>query len=334
VIARVAFFLLVCGAARAEPLTWRMATVAPEGSSWANALRGFAREVEQSTASRVRIKLYPNAVAGDEEEMTQRMLRGQLDAVASGGVTCQTLVPSMRVLAMPALFQSHDEAKFVMNALNATLQKEARESGFVLLGVASIGVEVLLARRQLANWDELRALKTWRWGSDDLGAEMSAAMGLQVVRSSLTDAAGLYDKGKVDGYWAIPSTALIFQWSLHAHYLHLIENSFRVGCLLVSARAADGLGAEDRQRLLAAAAHLTDRFEEAMLKTDGALLGGGFQHQGVKVVKVSDAFRAQFFAASVEARDRIGAKLVPKPLMDRVLGLLSDFRAEHREPGR
>ena len=56
---------------------------------------------------------------------------------------------------------------------------------------------------------------------------------------------------------------------------------------------------------------------------------GVFEKQGLKHVPVSDTFRAEYFAAARAARERLGDKLVPRALMEHVLALLADYRAEH-----
>src|SRR5262249_26278329 len=80
---------LLAGAAHAVPPVTRLARVAPDGSGWARELRLFAQQIEQNTQGRVRVKWYMNAVAGDELEMTDRLKRGLLDGVGSGGMVCE-----------------------------------------------------------------------------------------------------------------------------------------------------------------------------------------------------------------------------------------------------
>jgi TRAP-type C4-dicarboxylate transport system substrate-binding protein len=319
---------LLATTAHAEPL--RMATVAPDGSSWGNALRAFAREVDSATAGRVRIKWYMNAVAGEEEEMTRRLKQGQLDGVASGGVVCSQVMPSWRVLSVPALFQDHDEALHVVNALTNQLDAEAHQNGFALIGGVSLGVEMLFARAPLRSLAELRKLRTWHWSADDVGAQMTNEMGIPVVLSGLGDAAKLYQDGKIDAFWAIPTTALVFQWSLLAPYLHELTNNFRVGCIVISARVIDAMSADDRRQLYAATAHVRERFDEMVRKTDDQLLHGAFQHQGVHIVPLSETFRTEYFNAANSARDRKAAALVGQELVAQVRRLLADWRAEHR----
>ena len=50
---------------------------------------------------------------------------------------------------------------------------------------------------------------------------------------------------------------------------------------------------------------------------------------GVKRFEVSRDLRSQFLAASRDARDRLGPKLVSPELLQHVMSLLADWRAEH-----
>src|SRR3954467_6995726 len=84
-------------AARADEVTLRMGTMAPDGTAWARELNAFARDVDQRTHGQVRIKWYYGGITGDEPGMGERIRRGQLDGAASGGPLCESLAPSMRV---------------------------------------------------------------------------------------------------------------------------------------------------------------------------------------------------------------------------------------------
>ena len=52
--------------------------------------------------------------------MGERVRKGQLDGVASGQFLCEAAAPSMRVLRMPGVFQSRDEARDVVAHLLPT----------------------------------------------------------------------------------------------------------------------------------------------------------------------------------------------------------------------
>ncbi|HEX4461609.1 MAG TPA: TRAP transporter substrate-binding protein DctP, partial [Polyangia bacterium] len=106
------------GAARGEPtVVLRFASEAPQGTAWAREGQALERDIAELTHGQVRIKWYLNGIAGDETQMLDRMRRDQLDGVASGGMMCQKLAPSMRVMRIPGLFQSRDESQYVSGRL-------------------------------------------------------------------------------------------------------------------------------------------------------------------------------------------------------------------------
>src|SRR5439155_699704 len=98
--------LLATSAAADEPTLIRFGTVAPEGSSWAREGLAFARDVEQRTDGRVRVKVYFGGITGDEVQTIEQARRGRVDAIASGGMSCLALAPSLRVFRVPGLIRT------------------------------------------------------------------------------------------------------------------------------------------------------------------------------------------------------------------------------------
>ena len=78
----VAALVLLAGVAHAEPVTLRMAAIAPDGTEWARALKAFAQEVETQSKGELRMKWYLGGMAGDELTALDRIKRGQLDGEA------------------------------------------------------------------------------------------------------------------------------------------------------------------------------------------------------------------------------------------------------------
>src|SRR5206468_969252 len=63
--ALVALALAWAAPSAAEPVTLRLATIAPDGTAWAREVRAFNRDVEALTHGQVRFKWYLGAIAGD-----------------------------------------------------------------------------------------------------------------------------------------------------------------------------------------------------------------------------------------------------------------------------
>src|SRR5512143_3651834 len=127
--------VLSCAHAAAdEPVVLRWATVAPEGSAWAREGQAFAREVAQLTEGRVKIKLYWGGITGDELQTLDQVRRGRIDAIASGGMSCLRMAPSLRVFRIPGLFRDRRESAYVNNHLQATIDAEFLRAGYINLG--------------------------------------------------------------------------------------------------------------------------------------------------------------------------------------------------------
>jgi TRAP-type transport system periplasmic protein len=330
--ALVAVAALVSGSSDAAPAhVLRFATIAPDGTEWARLSRSFSREVEQATEGNVVVKWYFGGIAGDEQGMIDRVRRGQLDGVASGGMMCQRLAPSMRVMRIVGLFQSRDEALYVLGRLKPRLDREFAASGFANLGEAGFGSDVLFSREPVRTFADLKRLKLWVWNLDDVFRSEAPAIGLNVLPMSVESALGSYERGEIDGMIGIPTAALAYQWSTRARYVSDLRMGYLMGCLVVSNTSFDPLPVRDRQAVLQAAAKLMRQMEDMGEQQDAALLRTLFVRQGMKHVDPPQTLRTQFLEMARRARETLGPKLAEPALLNEVTTWLADYRSERAQ---
>lgn len=314
--------------AHADPITLRMSTIAPQGSGWAREFDNWARDVEAGTHGAVHIKMYYSAIAGDEFTALDRIKRDQLDG-AIGSESCVRLGPTLRVMRIFGLFQNRDESSYVLGRIASKVDAEFLRAGFIHLGEAALGPEMLFTRRPVRDMNDLRKTTFWIWNADEAMALQAQALGIHVVATPLDGGARAYDDKRVDGIVAMPSAALAFQWSAQASYLENLEISYRNGCMFFASRAFDPLPIEAQRYIRSATAKLRQRLTDQNRRQDDALVGGLFARQGLQTVPVSEHFRMEFFAQAREMRDHVAEKLVPPKLLEEVLSWLADYRAEH-----
>ena len=313
--------------ARADRIVLRLATAAPDASNWAKELKAFGRDVEASTDGQIVLKWYMSGMAGDEHEALARIGKAQLDGMAAA-IECAQIAPSMRALNVPGVLQGRDEANYVSQKLQPQFAAEAQKAGYALLFTVGLGTTMVFSRTPVHTMAELRTIKLWRWELDRWGVLATQAMGMAALPASLEDAARLYDDGKVDGFATTPSAALAFQWSTQAKYITPLPLGYLQGCMLLANRAWDRLTPKQRDAIMAAAGKCAHRFEEVGREQDAQLLGGLFERQGMKIVPLSPSLRAQYFEAARAVRDRLGDSMLSRALLDDVMRLLADYRAE------
>jgi len=307
----------------------RMAAIAPEGTGWAREIKALNRDLAALTGETLELKWYLGGIAGDELEEIDRVRRGQLDGTG-GALFCERLAPSLRVTRITGLFQSRDETRYVIGRMRARLDAEFEKSGFVNLGVAGFGNDIFFSRTPVRSLTELRQGRYWIWSVDDLWRELLKELGVHTVPLPIVEAARAYDENRIDGFIAVPTGALAFQWSTRAKYFSEMRVGFLPACLVVAKRAWDKLSVSHQQAMRTATAKFVTRFEDLGRTQDEALLGGLFEKQGLIKVPVSDLFRAEFFDAARRAREKLSNKLVSDELLSQVLVWLADYRAEHQ----
>jgi TRAP-type C4-dicarboxylate transport system substrate-binding protein len=329
-LALVAIALLAHRDARAEDKTHiiRIATVAPEGSGWAREIATFVRGVDTRTKGAVKIKMYYGGKAGDEREVKARIEKGQLDGTLSGGMLCGDVMPSMKVLRVPGVFQDRGETNYVAAQLAPRLAKEAKANGYTLYGTAPLGASTIFSRVPIKTMDQLKKLKTWRWKPDDVAITLNKSMGFNIVPMELDEAGPAFEKGSMDAFYAIPAAALAFQWFAQTTYIIDLPGDYLIGCLVARTKALDQLTEAQRESVRTEAVALAVRIDDLNRRQDNELISV-FTRQGNKLLPVSAKLRAEFFEAARRARDKLDERLVSKDLIKEVLTMLADYRGEH-----
>jgi TRAP-type C4-dicarboxylate transport system substrate-binding protein len=325
----IALLLFWGEVARSDETTLRMAAIAPEGSAWARELHALSREVAIQTSGTVKLKWYLGGIAGDELTALERARRGQLDGLA-GALFCERLAPSLWITRIVGLFQDRVEGRLILNRLRPALEAEMRQHGFVDLGEGNFGSEIFFTREPVRSMADLRRIRLWTWSLDDFWVRELPAMGIRVVPLALESAAQAYDAHEIDGFIAVPTAALAYQWSARAVYFSELSASFLPACIVVTRDAFEQLSVAEQDVVRAASAKLAGRFADLGEEQDRTLLSGLFERQGLKRIKVSPRLYSDFHDSAADVRARMAEimlreKNVSPTLLTEMLGWLSEL---------
>ena len=98
----------------AKTLQIKIATLAPEGSSWIETFHAIDAEVRTKTNQQVGFKFYPGGVMGDEKDMLRKVHIGQIHGAALTSAGLSAIFSEMDVFQIPFLFESHHEVDYVI----------------------------------------------------------------------------------------------------------------------------------------------------------------------------------------------------------------------------
>jgi tripartite ATP-independent transporter DctP family solute receptor len=298
------------------PITLKLATIAPEGTPWAEQVADYKAKVEGESKGRLRIKPFLGGALGDENQTVGECRRG---AIAMWGGTTGALatsVPEISVLELPYLFRRAEEADTVLDGpLREELRKRLEARGFVLVlwsenGFRSFGTK----------WGPVKRpadLKGHKMRSQEslVHVETYRALGALPQPIAVTEVLPALQTGVVDGFDNTPIYTFAASWHLAIKHFTLSEHIYQPGAVLIARKEFDKLPA-DLQKILTGGLDDITRKGRAAMREMGPLLVDNFTNAKIPVYRPTAPEREAFARATRPVWDKY-VKAVPaaRPLL-------------------
>ncbi|OGP52904.1 MAG: hypothetical protein A2Y65_10135 [Deltaproteobacteria bacterium RBG_13_52_11] len=216
-----------------EGLVIKMATLAPEGSSWIKQFNTMNAEVMEKTKDKVRFKIYPGGVLGDEKDMMRKVQIGQIHgaALTTGGLVA--LFKEIDVVHIPFFFQNYGEVDYVLKKMGPSFKKGLEDNGYILLGWAEAGFIYLMSTTPISSVADLKKAKVWIWHESPLAKAIFNEAGVAAIPLSATDVLVGLQTGMVQVVYAPPTAAIALQWFTKVKYITDVPLSYIGGGLVV-----------------------------------------------------------------------------------------------------
>jgi TRAP-type transport system periplasmic protein len=117
----------------------KLATVAPEGSSWMKELRAAGLIVRDRTSGRVSLKFYGGGIQGNDKKVLRKIRIGQLQGGMFTSNGLEERYPDILIYGLPMLFNSEEEVAYVRQKMDVKLANGLEKAGFVSYGFAGGG---------------------------------------------------------------------------------------------------------------------------------------------------------------------------------------------------
>ena len=154
-----AALLMLLPATASADVTIKMATLAPEGTSWYKNLRKMGDEWTRISNGEVKLKIYAGGVVGNETVMLRKMRIGQLHSAAVTNLGLLEIDPNAQVVSTPMLIQTYEELDYVMEKLSPEIERRIEDNGFIVLSWGDAGWVHLFSKEPLTNPADVGKLK-------------------------------------------------------------------------------------------------------------------------------------------------------------------------------
>jgi TRAP-type C4-dicarboxylate transport system substrate-binding protein len=319
--------MCLAAAATAGAQEIKVASVAPDGSSWMRAMRDGAERIRTATDGRVSMKFYPGGVMGDDAQILRRIRVGQLHggAFTAGGLADR--YPGLSLYGIPLLFRSLDEVDHVRAVLDPELIAGLEAAGFVSFGFIEGGFAQLMSNTPTRSVDDMRRRKVWIPAGDDISMLALQAVGLSPVALPVTDVLTGLQTGLLDVVASSPVVALVLQWHTKVKYVTDLPIAYSMGIFAIDARTFDRMSAPDQQVVRSVMGEVVKGLDAAA-RTDNERALQAMYDIGIESVTVDTSNLDSWRAAVEDIYPRLrGRDDVDSALLDRMLGILREYRA-------
>ena len=304
----------------------KVALVTPDGSAWTQTLRNLAKEVSKRTAGELRFKIYSGGVMGDELDVLRKMRVNRVHAAGFSGVGLGVVLPEIRILEAPLLFESNEEIDFVKDRLYETFAEKFERKGYVLLGFAEAGFVYFFSKQSIAGGDALQSIKMWAWKGDPVAETFLTTFGIKTVPLHVADVNTGLETGMIDSFYSPPLAAVAFQWHARIDYMLDYPMVNSTGALLMTKRAFDRLPPA-HQAVLKELARDYCRELVRITRNDNGEALEIFREDGIRFETPPPALISSFKENANKTYEKSMPKLYSRELFDQVRVLVDEFRS-------
>jgi TRAP-type C4-dicarboxylate transport system substrate-binding protein len=282
-LALAAVLAALAPAAHAQPVTIKLGTLAPQGSTWHDILKEMAQRWEQASGGQVRLRIYAGGAQGSEGDMVRKMAIGQLQAAAITNVGMHDVIPEPQAFSVPFLFDDEAQLDCAFEKMRPGLDQALAKRGLVALQWSRVGAVYLFCDAPRRSPAEMKDAKVWAWEGDPKSVEAFRAAGLHPVVLSATDIVPSLQTGMIDCVPNIPLYVLTARLFEKANHMMDAPWSHMVGATVVRKEAWDKVAPDVREKLTAIARELGDKVDAEVRRLNGDAIAA-MQKQGMKKI--------------------------------------------------
>ena len=319
----VAMLMLLPSLAQADVVI-KLGTLAPNGSPWHTILKEMGQKWEQASGGKVKLRIYPGGVLGNEGDMVKKIRIGQLQAAALTTVGLHDISADAQAVDVPMMIDSWKTLDFVMERMGPKLEKTMEGKGYVVLGWSEVGFVRFFSTKKYTTLAEMQSAKMFCWEGDPASAEAWRAGGFHPVIVSSTDIVPSLQTGLIDTVALAPLYAYSSRIFEKAKYMLDVPWAVLTGATVVKKEDWDKVPADLQPKLIEITREYSKKVGMEVRRMDTEALENMVK-QGLVQVKTTDL--AAFDRAAQASYKVIRGKVVPADAFDEVKKLVEEAHA-------
>jgi TRAP-type transport system periplasmic protein len=320
-------FILACivTVCYGQQFTIKFASIAPEGSTWMNVMKELDAAVQKESSGRIKFRMYPSGVQGDEKTVIRKIGVGQLHAAGFTGVGMGEIAPKVRILDTPFLIRSSEEADNLYQMFNNEMEQAFEANGYVLLGWAEVGFVYVFSNSPINKPEDIKQLKMWVWDGDPVAETSFHALDMKPIPLSFDNVRTSLQTGLINAFYTTPYAAIALQWYTQSKYMVDFPLTCSAGAVLLSKKYFDTMPKDLQDILLRNGRIYMKKLTEAgRIDNKNSLLE--LKKRGIIFTKANEKETQYYIKAGMNARQMLVGKMYDEDFMKRVEKAAEEFR--------
>jgi TRAP-type C4-dicarboxylate transport system substrate-binding protein len=307
----------------------RIATLAPAGTPWMEALERAAAEIAEKTENRVKVKYFPGGQMGDERDFVRKIKLRQIDGAAVTAMGLAMIEPSILILQLPMLFATEDELDYVATKMWPYFQQKFEKHGFRLGERGEVGWIYFFSKNKVRTMADLRAQKLWKIGDTEIVGDILDKLKLNTVSLGIGEVNPALTSGKINAVFSSPFGAIAMQWHQKVNYMNSVPLTFGIGATVYSLESQNRISVSDRAEIATLSKQNQKKARRAIRKANEEAKQLLLK-KGIVVVEPAKEMVDELSAAAARVQAAMTGKVFSQAELDTVLRYREEYRAKKR----
>ncbi len=295
------------------PVTIRIASLAPPGSSFVRVLKAWGRTLRKDTDGRVELRVLPGSAKDDDRDFVKRMRAGTLDAAGVSIAGLSAVAKPMLVLTAPGLLTDYDQLQRVRSKLGGQFKQMVAQEGFTLLQLGYGGKSRIFSEKEFAQPADLKGGPAWAGKDNPVLEAYLKGIGATPVRGGTSVVRTQLKANKLTTVPASALAAVAFQWYTDLKYVSKESLNLLVGGLLIKTAKLKELTPADQKTLFATAERAGKAMDKIVMRDD-ARSYKTLSRRGLTEVDLGPN-KAKWDAAAKKTREQLAGQVYSSSLL-------------------
>ncbi len=312
-------------------VTFKIATISPEGSMWMVKMREGAKKVLEKTDNRVRFKFYPGGVMGNDKDVYRKIRINQLQGGTFPGGGLTRFFPGCQIYGQLMKFSSIAEVNYVRKYMDKYIVDGLEKAGLITFGLAGGGFAYIMSTDPVETVHDLRRQKVWIPDNGEVITDDIKAFGINPIPLSLVNVKPSMQTGVIDTIATSPVGAIILQWHTEVSYLIDMPFVYLFAALAINKKSFLKISEQDRKVVKTEMGKVFKEIGEQNIIDNNKALQA-LKNQGIKFISPSkDALNEWRSRAAKGSKLKIKSGVINKDAAASLDKYIAEYKASKKD---